>query len=45
LLRLNSSETSVRVTPAGRSFAAVQISSAVWSLRLSPNTQAAELAL
>ena len=45
LLRLNISETSVRVTPAGRSLAAVQISSAVGSPRESPNTQWAELAL
>ena len=45
LLRLKRSETSVRVTPAGRSLAADQISSAVGSPRLSPKTQTAELAL
>ena len=42
---LEESKTSVRVTPAGRSLAADQISSAVGSPRLSPKTQTAELAL
>jgi hypothetical protein len=39
------SETSVRVTPAGLSLAAVQISSAVGSPSESPKIQAAEAAL
>ena len=45
LSRLNMSETSVRVMPAGRSLLAAEISSAVGSPRLSPKIQRAGWAL